>query len=155
MAELIDDPMKKPIERKRVESYQGVIAIFNALFREVKDLSKKKPEATLNKTKVNQINRVLQDAKAVVESEPEAKYCDLLETEDLPQYSDAILVMAQFDGALKAFRSRHYGPIDQHGIQQDWYYDDEYAQDEVGEDDEEYEDDEEQEDGGNEDEDLR
>jgi hypothetical protein len=128
--------MKRLVERKRVESYEGLIAIFNALLKEVKDLSKKNPEVTLNKTKVNQINRVLEDAKSVIESEPEAKYCDLLETEVLPQYSDAILVMAQFDGALTAFQSRHYGTVDETGINHDWYYDDVYAAEDVGDEDE-------------------
>jgi hypothetical protein len=69
--------------------YSGVISIFNALYIELKELAKKKPEATLSKMKVMHINRVLQDARLVVEQEPEVKYLDLLDSEALPQYSDA------------------------------------------------------------------
>lgn len=136
---------KQLIERERVKGYEGLISIFDALFREVKDLSKKKPEATLSKIKVSHINRVLQDAKSVIEKEPEAKYCDLLETEALPQYGDAIIVMAQFDGALKAFRSRHYGSLPENQFSSDWYYDDKYDAGDVGDDEGEYGEDEEEE----------
>ena len=124
------------VSRERVERYEGVIIVFNALFREVKELGKKKPEATLSKTKVNHINRVLDDLKFVVDGEPEAKYCEVLESETMPQFGDAILIMAQFDGALKAFRGRHCGSA--HGsIHSDWYYEDIFNEDDEGEEEDE------------------
>jgi hypothetical protein len=117
------------VSRERVERYEGVIIVFNALFHEVKELGKKKPDATLSKTKVHHINRVLDDVKFVIDGEPESKYCELLETETMPQFGDAILIMAQFDGALKAFRSRHYGTA-YGSIHSDWYYEDIFGEDE-------------------------
>lgn len=121
------------VSRERVERYEGVIIVFNALFREVKELGKKKPEATLSKTKVHHINRVLDDVKFVIDGEPESKYCELLETETMPQFGDAILIMAQFDGALKAFRGRHYGTA-YGSIHSDWYYEDIFGEDADGDD---------------------
>ena len=93
----------------KADTYDAIIDIFDGLFREVKDLGKKKPEATLSASKVKMINRILADAMVVLEDADNHKYLELLDDAALPQYSDAILVMAQFEGALKGFRARHYG----------------------------------------------
>ncbi|WP_210162193.1 hypothetical protein [Methyloferula stellata] len=95
--------------RKNADAYDAIIAVFTALYKELKDLGKKKPEALLSKSKVDLINRVLVDAKACLEGQAEAKYLDLLDDDALPQYGDAILAMSQYEGALSAFRSRYYG----------------------------------------------
>lgn len=95
--------------REKADQFDSVISVFTALLREVKELGKKKPDATLSKSKVALLNRVLIDARQVLAGEAESKYLELLEEDDLPQYSDAILVMSQFEGALTAFRDRHYG----------------------------------------------
>ena len=112
-----------PVRDELVDLYNGVISIFEALYAEIKELGRKKPEATLSKLKVTHINRVLQDAKLVVQEEPEVKYLDLLDGETLPQYGDAIIVMAQYDGALTAFRGRHHGALPWHDSvdDDDWY----------------------------------
>ncbi len=47
-----------------------------------------------------------------MEGESFAKYLELLDEETLPQYSDAILVLSQHEGALQSFRERHYGYFD-------------------------------------------
>ena len=53
--------------------------MFTQLFKELKDLSKKKPEATLSASKVTIINRVLTDVRECLEYETEYKYLDLLD----------------------------------------------------------------------------
>jgi hypothetical protein len=98
-----------PVKVESVERYEGVVSVFVALYAEIKELGKKKPETTLSAFKVRQVNRVLTDVRSAVEEEPEAKYLELLDDAALPQYGDAILLMAQFDGALKAFKNRHHG----------------------------------------------
>ena len=87
--------------------YRASYNVFSGLFFEMRELSKKKPEATLSEGKVKILNRVLSDIKGVLEGEPEGKYLDLLDDEILPQNSDAVLVMVQYDRALDAFRGRH------------------------------------------------
>ena len=109
-----------PVKTERVERYNGVKLIFDTLYHEIKELGKKKPETTLSKAKVAQINRVLEDAQFVIADEPEKKYCDLLEADLTPQFSDALIIMAQFEGALKAFRSRHYGKASPLQDEPDW-----------------------------------
>jgi len=82
--------------------------MFAALLHEVRELSKKKPDATLSDSKVKLINNVLNDLMTFLKQEPEGKYLHILENESLPQVSDALLMMVQFDAALDAFRERYY-----------------------------------------------
>jgi hypothetical protein len=48
-----------------------------------------------------------------MEGESFAKYLESLDDESLPQYGDAILVLSQHEGALQAFRERHFGYFEQ------------------------------------------
>lgn len=96
-----------PTTREAVAAYETTSRVFSALFEEIKQLSRKKSDATMNKFKVGQINRILEDIKRFVSDEPEAKYLDLLSDDSLPQVGDAVIVMAQFEAALRAFHSRH------------------------------------------------
>ena len=91
-----------------VKEYQSTTGVFGALLREVRELSKKKPDATLSASKVKLINNVLADLLTFLSGEPEGKYLKSLEDDELPQTSDALLMMAQFDAALDAFKARYY-----------------------------------------------
>lgn len=95
-----------------VATYEATNDIFKGLITEIRELSKKKPEATLSKGKVKLVNRVLVDLKSILENEPEGKFIDLLEDEELPQNSDAVLVMVQYETALLAYFKRYYKKID-------------------------------------------
>ncbi len=95
--------------RNAVDLYEASVGIFRGLISEVRELSKKKPDATLNKGKVRIINRVLADLQIVLGSEPEKKFLDLLDDEELPQTSDAVLVMVQYESALDEFPKRYFG----------------------------------------------
>ena len=94
-----------------VAAYQACSGMFAGVLSEMRELSKKKPDATLNKRKVGIVNRVLVDLQEFLGKEPEGKYLDLLDDEDLPQNSDAVLVMVQYEKALGAFRNRYQGMI--------------------------------------------
>lgn len=91
-----------------VATYQAVLGIFTGLLQEIRELSKKKPEAVMSKGKVSIVNRVLEDLKIVMESEPEAKFLDLLDDQDLPQNSDAVLIMVQYERAVQKFPTRYH-----------------------------------------------
>lgn len=94
-----------------VKIYKAANGIFEALLREVRELSKKKPDATLSKSKVTLINAVLSDLLTILNSEPAGKYLQVLEDENLPQVSDALMMMAQFNTVLIAFRARYYQSV--------------------------------------------
>ncbi len=91
-----------------VFTYKATYNIFVGLIKEVRELSKKKPDATLSKGKVKLINRALVDLQSVLEEEPEYKFLDLLDDDELPQTSDAVLVMVQYESALTSFRARYH-----------------------------------------------
>ena len=78
------------------------------MFAEIQELAKKKPEATLNATKVKMINRLLTDVGLVLAAESQMKYLDLLNDADLPQYSDVVLVLSQYVGAMDDFHNKYY-----------------------------------------------
>ena len=92
----------------KAAEFKASAGVFGGLMGEMRELSKKKPDATLSGNKVKIVNRILTDIAAVLKEEPEAKYLDLLDDEQLPQNSDAVLVMVQHERALAAFKERYY-----------------------------------------------
>jgi uncharacterized protein YrrD len=92
----------------QVEAYEASSGIFEGLLKEVRELSKKKPEATTSASKVKIINRVLKDLLFFLRDEPEGKYLDELDDVALPQVSDVLLTMVQFETALHNFKSRYH-----------------------------------------------
>ena len=48
-------------------------------------------------------------------STPEGKYLDELDDDALPQVSDALLVMVQFETALAKFVTRHFNYVSAYG----------------------------------------
>ena len=93
---------------ERLAQYETLNPLVTAMFTEFKELSKKKPEGVLNKRKVELVNRLLKDVLLVLEEEPSKPYLDLLDEDDLPQNSDVLLMLSQFEAALKAFKNRYY-----------------------------------------------
>jgi hypothetical protein len=91
-----------------VATYEATEPMFDGLLKEVREVSRKRPEATMSEGKVKIINRVLADLLAILKDEPEGKYLDLLSDQSLPQVSDAVLMMVQFETALDAFKKRYY-----------------------------------------------
>lgn len=95
----------------KVNLYEASHEIFAGIFAEVRTLSAKKPEATLSVGKVKLINRVLNDLLIFLKDLPEGKYLDALDDEALPQASDAVLTMVQFETALEAFPERYKAKV--------------------------------------------
>ena len=62
--------------------------------------------------KVKIINRVLNDLLTFLKAEPTGKYLEALDDQALPQMSDAVLVMVQFETALESFEQRYYRYVD-------------------------------------------
>ena len=91
-----------------VAIYDSTNEIFIGLLKEIRELSKKKPDAIMSAGKVGIINRVLEDLKLFLDREPGWKFLDVLDDENLPQTSDAVLIMCQYETALKAFKNKYY-----------------------------------------------
>ena len=103
---------KKRSERRttaeKVAIYETTVPLLKALYSEIQELSKKKPDATLNASKVTLVNRLLTDMKKMLADEPDDKYLDLLDDAALPQYSDVVIILSQYVAAAKRFRETHY-----------------------------------------------
>lgn len=95
--------------QEKADAYDSFHQVFSHLYGELKTLGSKKPSDTLSASKVSIINRLLQDIRNNFDDEPEYKYLDLLDDDSLPQYSDAILILSQYEGALKGFKERYHG----------------------------------------------
>jgi hypothetical protein len=108
---------RTPTSPAKVAAYNESAAPLFSLQRELKELAKKKPDATLSKSKVDLINKVLIDLLEQFKGEPGGKYLTVLDDEQLPQYGDAVLMVAQFASVLNQFHAEHYG---WDGIQESW-----------------------------------
>lgn len=97
---------KTSTTRAKADACDAVSGPFHHMAKELKALGMKKPTDTLSASKVVFINRILSDIRAFMAGEAEERYLDLLDDAALPQYSDAILILSQYEGALAGFRSR-------------------------------------------------
>ncbi|WP_308585392.1 hypothetical protein [uncultured Desulfovibrio sp.] len=93
---------------KKFELYESVNEVFNKVYYELRELARKKPDAILSKEKVKLLNRLLVDIKLILKGISTEKYLDLLDDELLPQYSDALLILAQYLAAMEKFKSTNY-----------------------------------------------
>ncbi len=105
-----------------VSTYQASTPIFEGLIKEIRELSRKKPDSTMSPGKVKIINRVLSDLLEILTGEPAGKYLEVLDDASLPQVSDAVLTMVQFESALVSFESkyRQYVEGDYHWITEEF-----------------------------------
>lgn len=94
---------------QEIVKYQMLEKLLDSSFNELKEFSKKKPDEFLNKFKVTSLNRILSPIKDVMKNEPTAEFLDLLDEDTIPSYSDAVLIIAQFQAAMKQFKSTYYG----------------------------------------------
>ncbi len=94
--------------KEKGEKHEMLSPMLDAIYNEVKELSKRKQDDVLNKLKVKMINRILEQIKEIVAEESTAQFIDLLDDETLPSNSDAVLILAQFQAAMKQFEDKYY-----------------------------------------------
>jgi len=83
--------------------------MLEAAHREMSELSKKKQDGVVNALKIKMINRLLTELSDVIKDDPSHDFVDKLDEETLPQNSDVVLILSQWQAALKQFRTKHYG----------------------------------------------
>ena len=98
----------KAVTDEQVELYNTINPLINYIFKELKDFSKKNQNDPINLTKVKMINRLLVKAQIILKNEPSINYLDLLEENQLPSISDAVLIVSLYISALETFHSDHY-----------------------------------------------
>jgi len=104
----------------KVLAYDTTVELLKSMYLEFKDLSKKKPDAAVSKSKINITNRLLTKLRSVLNDEESIEFLDLLDEDDIPQVSDVTLILSQYEAAMAAFKKKYYGYNDfEHKHQ--WY----------------------------------
>lgn len=98
----------KKVSDEQIALYDTITPLLKSLYNEIKDFSKKNQNDPLNVSKVRIINRLLVRVKEMLKNESSIDFLDLLEEEQLPSISDAVLVVSQYIAALDTFYSNHY-----------------------------------------------
>jgi hypothetical protein len=104
--------MARPLVAKttpaKVAEFKTLNPLLEAMYKEFQELSKKKQDGQVGKTKVKMVNRLLKAIHVLLESEPNRGYLDELNEDDLPQNSDVVLILSQTSAAMEAFHDQYY-----------------------------------------------
>jgi hypothetical protein len=95
--------------KAKASKHDDLMPLLGAMFREFQEASKKKPDAVLNKRKVEIVNRLLREVIVILDAEVTRAYLDLLDEDDLLQNSDVVLILGQAVAAMQTFKEKYYG----------------------------------------------
>lgn len=93
----------------KAAGYERLMPLLETMLKDFQDLAKKKSDGVLNRAKILAVNALLKDVFAVIQSEENAKYLKLLEEDDVPQYSDVVILLGQTVAAMGVFHDKFYG----------------------------------------------
>lgn len=110
-----DDPASLPPTEVQAAAYDRFVPMLDAAHREMTELSKKKQDGIVNTFKIKMLNRLLSELSKVIADDPSYAFVDMLDEETLPQNSDAVIVLSQWQAALRQYRGRHHGWDSTHG----------------------------------------
>ncbi len=93
---------------KNIEEYKLHIDLLHSQRKEFDLLSKKKADGQLNTMKIKMVNRVLEPLRELFSHEESHAFLDIIDEDDIPTYSDVVLVIGQYETAIKKFKTRYY-----------------------------------------------
>lgn len=103
--------MKKDTKEitKEVElEYNLLLSMLKSAYIELRDMSKKTPKDSLSVMKVKTLNRILERIKILLSDEPSVDFLDLIDEDDIPSNSDALLIMSQYVGAIDNYWCKYH-----------------------------------------------
>lgn len=101
--------------KKKAAAHDVTMPLLNAMFKEFKELARKKPEAVLSKNKLTIANRLLARIREILETDESMEFLDLLNEDDIPQVSDVTLILSQYVAGMIEFKAKHFGEDDDTG----------------------------------------
>lgn len=101
------DRKKRAPTNAEVARFAYLSPMLNSALGEMREFAKKKQDGIVSATKIKILNRLLTDIRSILAGEESQDYLELLSEEELPQNSDAVLVLGQYRAALNSFESRH------------------------------------------------
>lgn len=99
--------MRLPTDQN-VEDYKLLKDMLHSQRREFDLLSKKKADGQLNKMKIKMANRVLEPLKDLLKNEESHNFLDTLNEDELPTNSDVVLIISQYETAIKNFQGKYF-----------------------------------------------
>jgi hypothetical protein len=109
---------QKYTTKEKTSIYETTTPLLDSMYLEFKELSKKKPDAAVSKSKITIANRLLTKVREVLADEDTVDFLDLLDEDDVPQMSDVTLILSQYVAAMKAFHNEYYG---YNGSEHNWF----------------------------------
>jgi len=106
---------EKATTQEKVDKFAYLSPMLNSALTEMREFSKKKQDGIVSATKIKILNRLLSDIRDVLADEESVNYLDVLNEEDLPQNSDAVLVLGQYRAALDSYKTAHYQYLSGYG----------------------------------------
>ena len=94
---------------EKAATHDVLTPLIQAMYDEFKDLSKKKPDSPISKSKIKVVNRMLKKLRTVLNDEESIEFLDLLDEDDVPQASDVTLMLSQYVAAMVSFRKKYHG----------------------------------------------
>ena len=99
----------RPPTDAQASQFDMVQPLLAAAQKEMVELSKKKQDGVVNELKIRHINRLLDAVEEALEGDPSTQFLEHLDDEELPQNSDAVLVLSQWLAAMAQFKDRNCG----------------------------------------------
>lgn len=93
----------------KATTHDTTMPLLDSMYSEFKELSKKKPDAAVSKSKINIANRLLTRVRTILNDEESIDFLDLLDENDIPQVSDVTLILSQYVAAMKEFHKKYHG----------------------------------------------
>jgi len=93
---------------KNIEDYKLLKDMLNSQKKEFDLLSKKKADGQLNPRKIKMVNRVLEPLKDLCKKEQSYTFLDTLNEDEMPTYSDVVLIFSQYETALQEFGYKYF-----------------------------------------------
>ncbi|NTW87622.1 MAG: hypothetical protein HGB26_00510 [Desulfobulbaceae bacterium] len=93
---------------KNIEDYKLLRDLLLSQRKEFDILSKKKADGQLNSMKIKMVNRVLEPLKELFTKEESFAFLDILNEDEMPTYSDVVLIISQFETAISEFKIKYY-----------------------------------------------
>lgn len=95
------------LSEDEIADYELVTPMLESLHHEMSELSKKKQEGILNKLKIRHVNRMLEKIEGILGDDPSVAYLEKLDEDEIPQNSDAVVILGQWRAAMKQFHTKH------------------------------------------------
>lgn len=95
------------LDGKDVDQFELINPLMRKIYTDIQELTKKKQDGVLSKTRIVMINRLLESARLLLKEEASIAYLDRLDEDAIPQNADAMLIIGQYVAALRAFQDRH------------------------------------------------